>query len=169
MLPINQLLIRDYFIMKYFFLIIDFLRITEPIDLIQLLLHKCMKSSIILPNLETPNHRTPLLLLISQQLPNSRIEAILNWILRSPQQVLSYLGPRGWELQVPPKNRIIFLRGPASLLHIRIQIIEPSLSALLTTTPEDIFSAERPLTWTIILHPLQKSLVLLFLPWPYQY
>lgn len=96
-----------------------------------------------------------------------RIPSILNGIIRSAGKTFRNLRPFISELSVSINDGLILLLSPFTLVDVRIQVVVPTLTALLTESPLELASNEGPFLVPMDLDQPHHCGVFLRRPWPF--
>lgn len=89
---------------------------------------------------------------------------VLDCVVSPSWQQLCNLGPLIAPLLVCLVDDVILLVGPGTLLDGRVQVVMPSLPALLPDAPLQVLGDQGPSFGTVLLHQLDDLLILLFGP-----
>ena len=105
--------------------------------------------------------------------PGSRLEISTQWLPscsaheRQPSTPIRKQSLRAY-LGVSLKKDTVFFVSPALLFDVRVKLVVPSLTALLSCTSWEIRRNQRPTLWTILSNKAHNNVVLVFPPRPFQ-
>ena len=89
---------------------------------------------------------------------------ILYSVISSTLEVLRYISPLVADPLVVDEEKPLFLVAPSDLLDPLVQVVVPSLPALLPDSPGQVLSYLSPLLWAIKLNKLDNKPILLLGP-----
>ena len=89
---------------------------------------------------------------------------VLDCIVGSAGDQLGYLGPLIAPLLVSVVDDSVLLVGPGGLLDLRVEMVVPPLSTLLTNPSFQVFGNQSPSLRPVLPHEFNYFLVLLFGP-----
>ena len=98
--------------------------------------------------------------------PRARVVPVLDGVVRAAGQPLHDLAPLGAHLLDALGDQAVLLLGPLALLHLRAQVVEPTLAALLANPARQVRRDEGPPLRPQLAHRLEQQLVLALCPRP---
>jgi hypothetical protein len=99
-----------------------------------------------------------------QLLLHARIPVILDGVVGATFKHLGYLCPLVAVVSVHQIEDPLFLSAPADLLDLRIQVIVPALTALLSDPPREVLCDQSPLLGTVFVYKVKDHAILLLGP-----
>eukprot|EP00964_Phaeocystis_antarctica_P039390 scaffold22529_cov61-Phaeocystis_antarctica.AAC.3 len=98
--------------------------------------------------------------------PRARVVPVLDGVVRAAGQPLHDLAPLRAQLLDALGDQAVLLFGPFALLHLRAQVVEPTLAALLAHPARQVRRDEGPPLRAQLAHRFEQQLVLALCPRP---
>ena len=90
---------------------------------------------------------------------------IFDCVIGSSIQYFGYLSPLVARASMKKEEDPLLFEAPSYFLNLRIQMVVPSLTALLPNTSGKVLRNLSPLLWSMCLHQLKHQSIFLFCPW----
>jgi len=99
-----------------------------------------------------------------QLLLHAGIPVVLDGVVGATFKHLGYLSPLVAVVAVHQIEDPLFLSAPADLLYLRVQVVVPALTALLSDPPREVLGDQSPLLGTVLVDKVKDHAILLLGP-----
>ena len=99
-----------------------------------------------------------------QLLLHARVPVVLDGVVSATLEHLGYLSPLVAVVSVHQIEDPLFLTAPADLLDLRVQMVVPALTALLSDPPWEMLCDQSPLLGTVLVDQMKDHTILFLSP-----